>query len=125
MGMKIHTKATNMEMTPAIQAYIDKKIGALEKFLKDEPAARADVEVQVTSRHQHDSHDHFRAEVNLFAGAITLRAEASDHDLYAAIDIVKDEITRQLVSVKKKKQGLMRRGGQRIKDILRGFGGQK
>lgn len=118
--MRITTKATNTTLTQAISEYIDKKVGHVEKYIdeKHRDAARADVEVEVTGQ---SGDGLFRAEVNLHAGDIHLRAETAHADLYAAIDAVKDEITRGLNEKNKKRQHLMRRGGQKIKDIIRGF----
>ena len=119
--MRINIKATNTSLTPAISDYVNKKIGALEKFIENNDAARCDVEIEVTNKHHNAGQDLFRAEVNLHAGDLHLRAEASHADLYAAIDIVKDEITREVVSKKKKRLHAFRRGGQKIKNILKGF----
>ncbi len=121
--MNINVKATGTTLTPAINSYVDKKIGGLHKFVNKDPDAVAHVEIQVTTHHHHDSHDHFRAEVNFHAGATHIRAEATDHDLYAAIDAVRDEVYRQLVSDKTRRISMIRRGGQRIKDMLRGWKG--
>ncbi len=122
--MKIQIKATNTSLTPSMKEYVEKKIGSLEKFALSGNAnaeCRADVELEVTTRHHHEGHDHFRAEVTLHSGNVHIRAEEVAHDIYAAIDKVKDEVMRQLVSTKDRKISMVRRGGQKIKDMMRGI----
>ncbi len=50
-----------------------------------------------------------------------LYASAEETDLYKAIDMVRDEILREVRADKSKKISLVRRGGAKIKDMLRGF----
>jgi ribosome-associated translation inhibitor RaiA len=40
-------------------------------------------------------------------------------DLYAAIDEVKDEIVREVTGGKKKRETLIRKGGAKIKSIIK------
>lgn len=119
--MNINIKATGTSLTPAISDYINKKVGGIEKFLEDAEAARFDVEIGVTTRHHNAGEEQFRAEVNLHAGDLHLRAEESHEDLYAAIDLVKDELAREVLTKKRKRLHLLRRGGQKVKNMLKGF----
>ena len=48
-------------------------------------------------------------------------ASAETEDLYASIDKVKDEIVRELTSKRKKALRLFRKGGAKIKNMLKGF----
>jgi len=102
--MKIIIKATGIELTPAIEKYVNEKIGSLEKYLKrlDDDAIIARVEVGKTTEH-HNKGKIFRAEVNLSLPCVLLRAEEIHDDLYAAIDLVSDETKRQIVDFKDKK----------------------
>ncbi|MBI5230371.1 MAG: ribosome-associated translation inhibitor RaiA [Candidatus Magasanikbacteria bacterium] len=101
--MQITIKGTIIPLTPAIESYVHKKIGALEKFLKQfKPATvEARVEVGKTTEHHHKGNV-FRAEVNLHLPKQLLRAEYSAGDLYAAIDLVHDELKRQIIARKNK-----------------------
>ena len=119
--MKITTKSTHTSLTPAISEYVEKKIGGLSKFVTDDEAAHAAVELELTTRHHQESETHFRAEVNIHGTETHVRAEAHGRDLYQAIDLVRDEAYRQLTSQKKKRLQMLRRGGQRIKAVLKGF----
>mgnify|MGYP001585603441 FL=1 len=122
MAIKINKiKGTNMELTPAINNYTAKKITQLEKFVNAaDTSASVDVEVGKTTNH-HQAGDVFRAEFNLFVGGKQYNAVSEKEDLYAALDDVKDEVARELSKSKTRKRDLMRRGGARIKDIVRGF----
>lgn len=120
--MKIIIKATNMELTPAIHDYVEKKIGRLERFLTEgEGEARVYVEVGKTSRHHH-SGDVFRAEVQLSHGPLSARIEKFDADLYAAIDMASDELIQEATKKKDKRETIVRRGHRRLKNLLRRFG---
>ncbi len=82
---------------------------------------RAEVELEQTTRH-HQSGDIFRAEINLRTAQLNLRTEAEEGDLYAAIDIAKDELMDELRRAKDKKSSMMRRGGRMFKDIMQKMG---
>lgn len=117
--MRINIKATGMELTPAISDYVDKKISSLDKYIKNEDAV-AQVEVGKSTQH-HKSGEVFRAEVHVTGAGLDIYAASEAEDLYAAIDLVKDEITRNVVVEKDKKLTLSRKGAQMVKDMMRGI----
>ena len=119
--MKTNIKATSMQLTAAISEYLAKRLSALDKFVDAaDDSAMCYVEVGKVSKH-HKSGDVFRAEINLHIGGKSFRAEAEESDLYAAIDKVKDEMVAELRTSKTKRLNLLRRGGQKIKKMLRGL----
>ena len=119
--MQKNIKATNIEITPAIGDYVEKKFGAFDRFVHGAVAdSRCDVEVGKTTRH-HKSGDFFRAEVNLHTTGQNFFAVAEKDDLYAAIDEVKDDIIRQLTTHKDRSNTLYRRGALKLKNILKGL----
>jgi ribosomal subunit interface protein len=119
--MKINTKATGITLTPSISEYIGKKINLLEKFFQEQAGeALINVEVGRTTKH-HKSGDIFRAEIRINYNGQEYYSVAEAEDLYAAIDEVKDEIVHELTSRRKKAFRLMRRGGAKIKYILKGI----
>jgi len=83
---------------------------------------KCDVEVGKRSEH-HQSGDIYRAEVNITEDGKLFRAEATGESINAAIDKVRDEMEKQLRRHKKKKDSLLRRGGARVKGMLK-FGRQ-
>jgi putative sigma-54 modulation protein len=120
--MNKNIKATNIEITPAISDYIDKRFSAFDRFIQGEvESALCEVEVGKTTRH-HKSGDYFRAEVNLRFSGRNFYAVSEKDDLYAAIDEVKDEIVQQITTHKDKSQTLYRRGALQVKNILKGLG---
>jgi ribosomal subunit interface protein len=118
--MKINIKATNITLTPSISGYVEKKINMLNKFFHKNDNVRINVEVGKISRH-HKSGDIFRAEIQIVDKGETYYAVSEMEDLYAAIDVVKDEIVHELTSKKGKTLELVRRGGAQIKNILKGI----
>jgi putative sigma-54 modulation protein len=119
--MKINTKATGITLTPSISEYIEKKVNMLDKFSSSTDEMLVNVEVGRTTKH-HKSGDIFRAEMQVSCSGQTYYAASETEDLYAAIDEVKDEIAYKLSGEKKKALHLLRRGGAKIKNLLKGFG---
>ena len=100
--MKINIKASNLDLTPALNEYLEEKIGSLSKFLKKyemEGEVLAQVEVARTTKHHHQG-DVFRAEVNLTLPKKVLRGVAEKEDIRTAIDEVKSELQREIVKYK-------------------------
>lgn len=118
--LKKHIKATNIELTEAIREYAEKKIDSLLKFIKEDEEVLAEIEVGKTTHHHHKG-DVFRAEVNVTFGEKRFRSVVVEDDLYKAIDMMKDGIVREVTNSKNKKSDLLRRGKQKIKDLLKGL----
>lgn len=116
--LKKHIKTTNIELTPSIREYAEKKVDALLKFVKDEVEALAEIEVGKTTHHHHKG-DVFKAEINLSFNDKQFRAEVVSDDLYKAIDRMKDEILREVKNAKEKKEHLLKRGKQKVKAFLK------
>jgi len=118
--MQKNIKATNIEITPAISDYIDKKFSAFDRFTQGDESALCDVEVAKTTQH-HRQGDVFKAEVNLHTAGKNFYAAIEKDDLYAAIDLVKDEVVRALTTHKDKGISLMRKGALKMKNALKGL----
>ena len=96
MNIKIRSK--NFDITPAINDYVSRKISSLEKFLGTKGNILCEVEIGRTTLH-HKSGDIFRAEINIIEpGNKQIFAVAEEADLYSAIDVVRDEAEREIVS---------------------------
>ena len=123
--MRHNIKTTDFVMTPSIKDYVEKRVMHLDKFvnpsIKELPMCY--VEIGKTTNH-HKNGDLFRAEVTIHIGGKVLRAEASEEDLYAALDKVSEEMTEELKSFKDKKVSLLKRGGAKIKELIKGFYGK-
>lgn len=115
---------TGLDKTPALEQYVAVKIGLLQKYLPHYGVESREphfaVEIGKTTDH-HRKGFVFRAEINFTAGPVALRSEAVHEDLYAAIDAAKDEMDRELRRHKGKHIDLLKRGGAKIKEFLRGW----
>ena len=116
--MRINTKTTDIDLTPEISAYLEKRLASMDKFISGDEAAIVDVEIGRKTRH-HQTGDIFRAEININSGSKSFRAVSERADLYSAIDEVKHEILQELRTDKSKSMRLVRRGGQKIKSLMR------
>jgi ribosomal subunit interface protein len=117
--LNIQIRATNFDLTPAINEYVSKKISSLQKFLDVQNDILCEVELGRTTKH-HKSGDIFRAEVNMaLPGQKQIYAVAEKSDLYTAIDVVRDEAEREIISIKGKRATLFRRGSTKIKELLK------
>ncbi|TAK57139.1 ribosome-associated translation inhibitor RaiA [Patescibacteria group bacterium] len=119
--MQITIKATNIELTSAIRDYVNKRFNSVGKFVQKEGTeALCRVEVgKVTNRHKKG--EVFSAEARIHVRGKELYVSSEKEDLYVAIDDVKDELIRELQSTKEKKMNMMRRGGAKIKNMLKGL----
>lgn len=118
--MKIKITTTNIELTNAIESYVDEKMLSVEKFAVPHENEEPILEVEIgKSNNHHQSGDVFRAEVNMRLRGKHFRTTSEKDDLYAAIDDVRNELVRELSSYKEKTRTLVRKGAGRIKDMLR------
>lgn len=117
--MKINIKAINIELTPAISSYVEKKVSAIGKYLETGNVL-AQVEVGKSTKHHKEGHV-FKAEVHITGPGLDLYAISEQTDLYAAIDLVKDEIVRNTLHLKGKRETIGRKGARLIKSMMRGL----
>ncbi len=116
--MNITTTGTNMELTPAIQDYAEKRIAkGIVKYITE--AGVVAITVGKTTNH-HKNGEIFIAEANVSTPlGKTYNAASEKADLYEAIDDLRDILVRELSSSKNKKDVLWKRGARTIKKILR------
>lgn len=118
--MNTNIKATNIELTSAISDYVNKRLSAMEKFIKPEEEMTAYVEVGKTTNH-HKQGEVFRAEFNIEISGDKFYTFSEKEDLYTAIDDAKDEIARQIKTNKDRRQTLFKRGAVSVKKMLKGI----
>lgn len=120
--MKINIKATGIELTQAISDYVHRRIGPIEKYLNKKSGSDVVAQVEVgMSTHHHKAGNIFRAEIHLTGVNLDAYAVSEMEDLYAAIDIVRDEIVHNLVHLKGKRETLARRGAGIMKNVMKGI----
>lgn len=117
--MTINIKTTNISLTDAISDYTSKRLDAITQFFKDDTTVKCDVELGKTSNH-HKNGDIFRAEIHIVGKGKDLYASAEEDDLYKAIDMVRDEMLREVRTGKDKNITQSRKGGAKIKSLIKG-----
>lgn len=88
--MNYNVRGENLEVTPALRDYVEKKIGKLERYFNDTPDAKVNANLKVYQ----DKNS--KVEVTIPLPNLVLRAEESNGDMYAAIDLVTDKLERQI-----------------------------
>ena len=114
--MRASLKSTNIKPSESTRAYVDGKlVRMVEKLLsRDGEAIMLDIEVGKPTRH-HKPGPFFRAEANLKIGKTLLRAEALGESLNEAIDLLEEELEREIKKFKERKRALMLKGARRLK----------
>ncbi len=95
--MATNITGKNIELTEAIKSYINDKIAPLNE--------RYDIlaiDVEVDKNQRHNKGEVFHVRMNAQVPNALLRSEETKEDLYAAIDVCRDEIERQLRKRKSK-----------------------
>jgi len=118
--MNINIKTTNVMSSDAITEYVHKRLEKIGKIVGNDPAAQCDVELARTTGH-HNKGDIFKAEIHIVGASKNLYASSEKEDLYMAIDDVQNDILRELTAHKEKQISLVRRGGARVKGIMKGL----
>ncbi len=105
--MAITVTGRKTSVTPALKQYVDEKIGrALEVFDR----AAMDAEVILRAEKNPANPKSAVCEVTVRAKGAVIRVAEADEDMYAAIDVASDKVTRQLRKYKTKV--VERRGGR-------------
>ncbi len=87
--MKYNIRGERVEITDSIKAYIEDKIGKLDKYFEDAESITSSVVIKVRGKEQ-------KIEITVPTQYFTLRSEESHDDLYAAIDLTVDKLERQI-----------------------------
>jgi len=87
--MRTVVRGENVEITPAIRDYAEKRLKKIEKYFHNIDEVTAYVNLKVYRDGQ-------RAEVTIPLNSLILRAEDKTHDVYAALDNVIDKLVRQI-----------------------------
>ena len=100
--MAITVRGKNIEITPALKDYVEKRIDRVAKYFEQPGEVTAFLTVE-KGRHI--------VEVTVSVGGILLRGEESTQDMYTSIDLVIDKLERQIGKYKTKLAKRMRNGG--------------
>ncbi|MDP4163162.1 MAG: ribosome-associated translation inhibitor RaiA [Bacillota bacterium] len=88
--MNYNIRGENIEVTPAIREYVEKKISKLERYFTETPEAN----VNVNLKFYQDKTS--KVEVTIPMPHLVLRAEETNVDMYAAVDLITDKLERQI-----------------------------
>lgn len=88
--MNYNVRGENIEVTPAIREYVEKKVAKLERYFTESPEAK----VNVNLRFNQDKTS--KVEITIPMPQLVLRAEETNVDMYAAIDLIVDKLERQI-----------------------------
>jgi putative sigma-54 modulation protein len=87
--MQYNIRGENIEVTPALRDYVEKKIGRLERYFENTSSTSCHVTMRVLRGEQ-------TVEVTIPMPGVILRAEDTHDDMYAAIDLVIEKLERQI-----------------------------
>lgn len=88
--MNYNVRGENIEVTPAIREYVERKIAKLERYFTETPEANVHVNLKTYSDKKS------KVEVTIPMSGLVLRAEEVHADMYAAIDLITDKLERQI-----------------------------
>ena len=90
--MRLQVKGKNVEVSPSIREYAERKLGKLSKQLADQ----TQVEVELSEQRNPSIPENSVAEGTIFTKGPTLRAREAATDMKAAIDQLVDKLERQV-----------------------------
>ena len=102
--MAITVRGKNLDITPALKDYVEKRVKKITKYFDKTGEISVILKVE-KGRHQ--------VEVTVPVDGILLRGEESTPDMYASIDQVMDKIEKQIEKHKTKLEKKFRTGGFR------------
>lgn len=85
--MALNIRGKNIEVTPALRAYVEKRVEKLTHYFDSELTVQAVLEVKKDLR---------TIELTCFIDKVVLRGVETHEDMYAAIDLVVDKVIRQI-----------------------------
>ena len=86
--MKFVYASKDMQVSEALKSRVEKKLGKLERYFRDEPEATVRFKTQKGARNI--------VEITVTAGGTILRAEESSNDMYLSIDHAVDKLESQI-----------------------------
>jgi len=99
MDIVIHGQ--NVDITPRLQSYVERKVEKLDRYLPDIVVVQVDLEEERSNR----NNDRQIAQITLrHARGSILRAEERTTDMFAAVDAVVDKMYRQIERYKGKRK---------------------
>jgi len=96
--MELQIFGKNVEISPAIETYVQKKIGKLARYLPNITEGKVEISEEKTKSYQH----RFTAQVTLSSKGVLLRGEERGKNVNVAVDAVTEVLERQIERYKGK-----------------------
>ena len=93
--MKVIVKARHMNLTPALKAHAEKKLGESLMRIFDRPAVRLEIELGEDGKAKDGANHECRVSLSMPKGATINIHEVAD-DMYKAIDLAHDRLLQQV-----------------------------
>ena len=111
--MRLQVKGKNVEVTPSIRAYAERKLGKLEKQL----AEQTQVEVELSEQRNPSIAESHIAEGTIFTKGPTLRAREASTDMKVSIDQLVEKLERQVKKYRERRRVEPRRHTEHNGDV--------
>jgi putative sigma-54 modulation protein len=98
--MRLQVKGKNVEVTPSLQAYAERKLAKLEKQLADQ----TQVELELSEQRNPSIAASHVAEGTIYTKGPTLRAREASPDMKASIDQLVDKLERQVKKYRERRR---------------------
>ncbi|MHB8644167.1 MAG: ribosome hibernation-promoting factor, HPF/YfiA family [Thermomicrobiales bacterium] len=96
--MELHVKAHQIALSSDLQAYIDRKLGRLDRFLD----RVTDAKLELREEQRRTGGVHHIAQLTIATNFALLRAEEDAAEMHAAIDAVATKMERQITRYRSK-----------------------
>ena len=96
--MELQITGKNIDLSPAVRGYIERKLGKLNRYLPNIVESRVEISEEKTKSPQ----QHFVVRVTIHSSGTRLRGEERGQDLFTAIDKVVEVMNRQIEHYKGK-----------------------
>jgi len=112
----INFKFNDLHEAQALAEVVEQKCVAFEKYIRAGAALTCDVEFQKVAPQQNGVV--YQVEINLSVDGTLFRAVATEESFERAIDVVRDELDRELRTAKEKQETKDKQAGREMKEQM-------
>jgi len=116
--MKVEIFAKNIDLDNKLNKYIQKKVDSLDRILGKSKEERI-CDFRIKKDASAKNGEIYFAEATIKTPNKNYGAEASGESIFEAIDELKDEVAKKIRRNKDKKESLIKKGGRKIKELLK------
>jgi putative sigma-54 modulation protein len=111
--VRLQVKGKNVELSPALKEYAQKKLGKLDRHLTDSTR----VELELAEERNPSIGANQVAEATIWTKGPVLRARESSEDMKASIDLLVDKLERQAKRYRQKRRPWMSRARETAPEV--------